>query len=80
MTDQADSLKDMGMEFSLDQCELRYVIFYHINCISPYLYEGQEYCSIHTNGTEYICRYSVKCVEALLNLAHKGAVTLDDFN
>lgn len=67
--DETLNLKDGGVDYPLTECDVRTVIFYHIDALSPYLDEddnNKEYCSIHTNDTEYISTLSVKEVQELL--------------
>lgn len=59
--DTTSTFKNIGVDYDLGLCEIRNVIFYHINAISPYIDEqtGVEYTNIHTNGSEYICSYKM---------------------
>jgi len=56
-SDTTNTFKNIGVDYNLSFCEVRNMIFYHINAISPYIDEetGIEYTNIHTNGIEYIC-------------------------
>ena len=57
-TEKTDTLKKLGLDYKLSDCEIRYMTFYNINAVSPYLDEDKEYCSIHSNGSEFICSLS----------------------
>ena len=59
-TDNSTTLKDCGIEYTLENnCEVREIIFYQINAISEYIEGDNNYTSIHSNGTEYICTMSL---------------------
>lgn len=66
-TDQTATLKECGVNYCLAECEIRPVKFYQIVAISPYFQDGKEYCSIHANGTEYICTWTIDKVEEKIN-------------
>lgn len=67
--DSTSLLKDIGVEYSLEQCEVRDMIFYHINAISPYYDNDKEYTNIHTNGSEYICPLKIEQVRKVITHA-----------
>ena len=53
-TEETEKLENLGIDFNDDQYEIEYITFYRIYAISPM----NNFCSIHTNGTEYICTQS----------------------
>lgn len=65
-TDSTSTLKDIGVDYKIEDCEIRPVIFYHINAISPFFDGGKEYCSVHSNGSEYIANAKFEDVQMLL--------------
>ena len=66
-SDESYALKSCGVDYSLDSCDTRKMTFYQINAISPYLEDGQEYSSIHTNGAEYIATIKYGELKKMLN-------------
>jgi hypothetical protein len=71
-TDETSALDKMGVDFPLEDCQIRTVIFYHIAAISPYLDGKKEYTYIHSNGDKFICPKPLKEVEALIYVAMKA--------
>jgi hypothetical protein len=69
-SDNTATFKEMGIDYSLDECELRNMVFYHINAISPYFDNEKEYTNIHTNGSEYICPLTIKEVKNIIKNEH----------
>ena len=65
-SDNTATFKEMGIDYSLDECETRDMTFYHINAISPYYENDKEYTNIHTNGSEYICTLLIKDVKNII--------------
>ena len=53
-TDETEKLEEMGLEINLDDYDTEQVTFYKIYAIS----KAGNMCSIHTNGTEYLCTQS----------------------
>ena len=72
-SDSTNSFKDLGIEYPLSECEIREVIFYHINAISPYYdtIEDNEYTNIHSNNTEFLCTLPIDNVKNEINLIFK---------
>lgn len=67
-TDNTSTLKNVGIDYELEDCETREITFLHINAIAPYKEKGKEYTSIFTNGTEFICVMKVDEVLEKLNV------------
>ena len=68
-SDNTISLKDMGIDYSLSDCEVKPITFYNINAISVYIDGENEYCSIHCNNLEYICPQTHREVKSLIRKA-----------
>lgn len=67
-TDQSATLKDCGIEYTFENnCEIRNVTFYQINAISEYFEDDKRYTSIHSNGSEYICKYQIENVRKIID-------------
>jgi hypothetical protein len=62
--DKTSKFEDLGIDYSLDKCEIRSVNFYVINAISPR--KDDDYCAIHSNGSQFICKLSFSQVENFL--------------
>lgn len=69
--DQTTTLKDVGIDYSLTECDLRPVTFYTINAISTYEENGRKHASIHTNGREFIASISYEELWEKLNKLKK---------
>ena len=47
------SLKDLDIQYSLADCDVRPIMFYDIDAISSYSDGEGEYSCIHSNGCEF---------------------------
>jgi hypothetical protein len=47
------SLKDLEIQYSLADCDVRPIMFYDIDAISSYSDGEGEYSCIHSNGCEF---------------------------
>jgi len=67
-SDSTCTLKDLDIEYSLEDCDRREVAFFNIAAISPF-YEGEkEYCTIHSNSTQYVADHTYsEVLEIILN-------------
>lgn len=54
-SDETASLKSLGVDYDISECLIIKMAFLKIDAISPYIENGTNYSSIHTNGSEYIC-------------------------
>lgn len=54
-TDETTSLKALGIDYKLEETEVKTMNFYNINAIAAYVEDEKEYTSIFTNGTEWLC-------------------------
>jgi hypothetical protein len=55
-TEETETFKKIGIDYPLSTGATRSVTFYNISLISPFTdKDGEEYCSIHSNGSEFIC-------------------------
>jgi len=54
-------LTELGVK-SEDECipEIKEVLFYRIDAISPYNYKGENYSIIHTASQDFICPIEIK--------------------
>jgi hypothetical protein len=61
-------LTELGVK-SEDECvpEVRTVLFYRIDAVSPHTHDGQECTCIHTAAQDFICPMPLKEVERILN-------------
>lgn len=66
-TDQTTTLKDVGIEYDLFECEVRKMTFININAVSKYLDRDKWYSQIHCNGDSFICAHTYEKVIELLN-------------
>lgn len=54
-TEEDSKLSSLNIDVPLSRCDIRKVTFYQINAISPFLEDGIEYCTIHSNGDSFVC-------------------------
>ena len=67
-TEESARAQKMGIESPLSSCEVKEIIFYHVDAISPYTdTDGTEYSSIHTNGSEYLIDMPLDQLEQEIN-------------
>lgn len=72
-TDESyDAMRLLDKEVPLEEVEVRKVKFFSIVAISPYTDEkGNNYTSIHANGSEYICALAPEEVDKkIVSLSH----------
>ena len=66
-TDSTENLSNLGIDYDIQKCEVRRMTVYNVNAISPYLNtNGMEYCSIHCNGSEFICVESYDTIKQMM--------------
>jgi uncharacterized membrane protein len=63
--DDTRTKKDLGIDFKLEDCDTKEIIFYHINAILPSNDDNDEYnyTDIHSNGEYYVCPLPIKEVQ-----------------
>ena len=56
-TNDTSSLKELGIEYKLSDCQIREIDFFNIGAISDYIDDSIEesLTSIFSNGFEFIC-------------------------
>jgi len=56
-TEETFRAKNMGMTYSMQDCNSRPATFYTIDAIDPYVDEvtGRDYCCIYSSTKEFIC-------------------------
>lgn len=65
-SEEQSQLNELGIDQKVKDAHTRQVIFYHINAIGPYYDEdGKQRCSVHSNGTHFVCELSVNEVRDL---------------
>jgi hypothetical protein len=58
--------KDLGIDYSYDECEEEEIIFYRIEAISEEVEGDKSYTEIHCNGTCFVSPLQINEVEELL--------------
>lgn len=66
-TDETTQKKEMGLDFSYNECDVGEVIFYNINAISKVYEGGRYYTEIFSNGRMFISPLQLKEVEKLID-------------
>lgn len=75
-TDGTRALKGLGLDYQIEDCDIRPITFYHINAVSPYFDNGKEYSSVHTNDSEYTCPMTYKDIQEAILVARKEPDTI----
>lgn len=65
-TEETQTLKDVGIEPSLEDNEINIITFYNINAISKYM-EDDDYTNIYSNGMCFICNLRLDEVEEIID-------------
>lgn len=65
-TENTSRLNELGVRTDIAKTELRPMTFDNIKAISPYYEGGNDFCAIHTNGTEYICNMPYHSLKKIL--------------
>ena len=65
-SEETATLRKLEVDYDLSDCETRKMTFYKINAVSPYLDGDNEFCSIHSNGSEFIANASYNVVRNLI--------------
>lgn len=70
--DEFENAELCGKSLTYSQCDIRTIIFYDIECISPFEddVDGKQYTCIHSNTSEFICQLPITEVEKLIDDAN----------
>lgn len=64
------SLKDLDIEYSLSDCDVRPIMFYDIDAISSYSDGIGDYSCVHTNGCEFTTILSYNELKKIIEQWH----------
>lgn len=70
-TESTTTLNDLGIEYNLSDCDIRDVIFLHINVIGRYIEDDIEGTTIYANGREFISPLKINEVKELYEQSNK---------
>lgn len=70
-TESTKTLNDLGIEYNLSDCDIRDVIFLHINVIGRYIEDDIEGTTIYANGREFISPLKINEVKELYEQSNK---------
>lgn len=57
----------IGIDYSLQDCDIRKVTFFHIDAVTPYIDNNIEYSSIFSSGQVFTCVLTYReAVEAII--------------
>lgn len=67
--EDTSKLEEMGMDYDVDDCDIRKMTFYDIKTIAPYFgnNDDKNYCTVGANGSPFICKITYSQLKALLN-------------
>lgn len=67
-TDQSRALENLDLDYDVEDCTLRTMIFYKIDAISPTTaYAGKDYTRIFSCGEQFVVPFDMDYVERLIN-------------
>jgi hypothetical protein len=69
-TESTKTLNDLGIEYNLSDCDIRDVIFLHINVIGRYIEDDIEGTTIYANGREFISPLKINEVRKLIEIVY----------
>ena len=70
-TDETTTLKESGINYDIEKNDIRFVIFYRIDAIAPYLKDRRKYTTIFSCGDCFICNKPISEIEELIDHAIK---------
>lgn len=76
-TDATRHLSKMDIDYPIEDCSVRVVIFYRIDSIAPYSDEENKtfpYTTISSGGDVSICQLSIEDVEKLIEIQYKESL------
>ena len=65
--DTTEAKDKMGLGHSLSDCDIREVVFYKIDALSPHYEDGNSYTEIFTSKDSFICPYTIEKIEQLID-------------
>lgn len=66
-TDSTQSMQDADIDFDLRLCEIRMVVFYNIDNISPYFENDIEYTQINSGNMSSYSTLKISEVEQIID-------------
>ena len=69
-TESTTTLNDLGIEYNLSDCDIRDVIFLHINAIGRYIEDDIEGTTIYANGVEFISQLKINEIRKLIEIVY----------
>jgi hypothetical protein len=69
-TESTKTLNDLGIEYNLSDCDIRDVIFLHINVIGRYIEDDIEGTTIYANGREFISPLKINEIRKLIEIVY----------
>lgn len=71
-TDETTALKNVGVNYSLEDCQLKEVIFRSIDVLSPYSLDYPDHTEIFSGGTTFVCPLSVDEINLMISYSNLG--------
>lgn len=67
-TNETSNLDELEIDYDINDAELRKMIFYNINAISPYYGDNNDvnYTTIHSNGSQFITPFPIIQVRKMI--------------
>jgi hypothetical protein len=60
------ALLDLDIEVSLDESDVKEMVFYNIDCLASYFEDGKEYCVVFSAGEQFTSNLTMDQVEELI--------------
>ena len=73
-TSDTKHLRDAGIDYDYEDCEIGEITFYNINAISDEKDGDKIYTCVHSNGTQFISPESPEQVRKLIDVAYRMEV------
>lgn len=70
-TEDTIRLSDLDIDYNIEDCDIRDVIFLHINAIGRYIEDDIEGTTIYANGCEFISPLKINEVKELYEQSNK---------
>ena len=68
-TDETTTLKESGIDYEIEENDIRFVVFYHIDAIAPHLKDGRKYTTVYSCGDCFICNKPISEIEEMIDRA-----------
>lgn len=72
-TEKVEINEEIGINYSLDECEIRLMTFYSVNAVSEHFDNEKEYSMIYSNSDTFVCNMKK---HEVINLIRKQQIKI----